>query len=390
MKKLMFLLLVLTFALGIAACKDDAPEDTTVTFDDDFSENVELDVAINYAGTTFISYNRDTPYQAPNGKTYNVGDILPVWESIGDKWNVNFVDKATSSDSNTANQYTRMSADGFTGVDLINSTGADLSAAGQRGEFVDLAQYLDYMPNLKAFLDANAGVKASMTAADGGIYFTPYFDGFQEVERMNLMRYDWVKDLLDPAEGAVFDTTSVTTPLLYQKNMPDSLTTTIETGSADGLSLSTITKSYTQNIIDILDNLSVRNGATIAQALRDYIDSTYGNQYTNRADLFIGDNAAYDSDEMVALMRAVAANPLYLTREQATPLSHVDVLFPRDNTRINNLQFFAQDFGVRGFESRNEAFYFNTDGTLADGRATEANWDAIDRVSHLYNEGLIY
>lgn len=391
MKKVFAVLLMLVVALGLVACKDE-PSEVDYGFNDDFTEEVQLDVAINYAGNTFISYNRPTPYQAPNGKTYNTGSLLPVWEQIGEEWKVNFVDKATSSDSNTANQFTRMATNGFADADLINGTGAGIAEAGMRGEFVNLNDYIDYMPNLKTFLEDNPGVKSSMTSANGGIYFTPYFDGFQEIERMNLMRYDWVKDILDAADTTAFDTDLVTTQAYYEKNMPDTLDVDVRTGNAAGTAVSTINKKYTQNIIDILDGLTTRNGKTMADAFRQYIDATYGTQYAKRSDLFLGFNAAYDADEMVALMRIVQANPNYLTREfgAGNELDHVEVLFPRDNTRINNLLFFTQAFGVRGFESRNEAFFFGEDGKLVDGRANPANWDAIERLNQLYKEGLIY
>ena len=396
MKKVVVLLLTLVVALGLVACNNEKT-DVDYNFEDDFTSEVELNVAINYAGDTFISYNRSTPYQAPNNKTYNTGDILPVWEKIGEKWNVKFVDKATSSDSNTNNQFTRMSADGFAGIDLINGTGAGIAAAGMRGEFVDLNKYIDYMPNLKEFLDGNPGVKASMTSANGGIYFAPYFDGFQEIERMVLMRHDWVKDLLDATATTTFDNTAVTSQTVYTRSMPQSLDTNVRTGNAQGTAVGTIRKNYSANIIDVMNALPVRNGQTLANALRAHIDATYGTQYAKRSDLFLGFNAAYDVDELVALMRVVQANPRYLTREfgtgtdtTAAPLNHVDVYFPRDNTRIINSIHFAQVFGVRGFESRNEMFFFQPDGKLADARATEANWDAIDKLNSLYKEGLMY
>lgn len=396
MKKVVVMLLTLVVALGLVACNNDSSE-IDYGFNDDFASEVELNVAINFAGNTFISYNRSTPYQAPNGKTYNTGDLLPVWEKIGEKWNVKFVDKATSSDSNTNNQFTRMSADGFAGIDLINGTGAGIAAAGMRGEFVDLNKYIEYLPNLKEFLDSNPGVKASMTSANGGIYFAPYFDGFQEIERMVLMRHDWVKDLLDEPSTNVFDNTAVTAATVYTRSMPATLNTLVQTGNAAGTAKATIRKNYSNNIIDVMNALTVRNGKTLADALRAHIDATYGTQYAKRSDLFLGFNAAYDVDELVALMRVVQANPRYLTREfgtvpgtTASPLNHVDVYFPRDNTRIINSIHFANIFGVRGFESRNEMFFFQPDGKLADARATTANWDAIDKLNSLYREGLMY
>lgn len=386
MKKRFFLILVLFLAFGLAACGetvDPGDEDPIV---DDLSQNVTLDVAINFAGTTFISYNRPNPYDARNGKTYATGDILPVWEEIGSKFNITFVDKATSSDSNTNNQFTRMSTDGFAGVDMINGTGAGIAEAGMRGEFVNLNAHMDKMPNLSAFLEANPSVRSSMTSANGAIYFAPYFDGFQEIERMNLMRLDWVRDILD-AESPQFDTTTTLGTLHYQQLLPATLDTNITVANPDGTTR-VVRKNYTENIIAVQNALAVKDGASLAQALRDHIDATYGTQYAKRSDLFIGTDAAYDADEMVALMRAIKTNPLYLTNGR---MSTVEVYFPRDNTegRLVDGVRLSQMFGARGVESRTEGFFFEPNGKLADGRALETTWDAVDRVSQLYKEGLI-
>ena len=82
---------------------------------------------------------------------------------------------------------------------MLSGTAAKLSEAGESGLVVNIADYLDQMPNFKAYLDANPIVKLSITGNTdtGAIYFSPYFDGVNDIERMPLMRVDWVKKLLD-------------------------------------------------------------------------------------------------------------------------------------------------------------------------------------------------
>ena len=95
----------------------------------DYTSDVTVNVAINYTSggqLMSITYQKDSAYESLNGTTYTKGDLLPVWEAIGEKLNINFVDLATTSDASTNAQWTRLSTSGFEGVDLVNGTGAQL------------------------------------------------------------------------------------------------------------------------------------------------------------------------------------------------------------------------------------------------------------------------
>jgi len=225
MKKILSVFLALMFTFALAACggatttENTESTQATTSSEIDYESEVTLNVALNYVSggqLMSISYQKDAAYEALNGTTYTKGDLLPAWERIGEKLNVNFVDKATSSDANTNAQFTRLQTENFVGVDLVNATGALLGPEGVKGNFVDIGDYLEYMPNLKAFLDANPAVQVSMTAADGGIYFTPYFDGFGEIEQMFLARIDWIEDILD-VTNPTFDTTAAVVPDNYTR-----------------------------------------------------------------------------------------------------------------------------------------------------------------------------
>ncbi|MEL6677206.1 MAG: extracellular solute-binding protein [Pseudomonadota bacterium] len=66
---------------------------------------------------------------------------------------------------------------------------------GPEGAFLPLNDLIEeHAPNLKAFLDARPAVKSAITAADGNIYYIPYFpDG--KYGRAYFIRYDWLDAL---------------------------------------------------------------------------------------------------------------------------------------------------------------------------------------------------
>jgi putative aldouronate transport system substrate-binding protein len=281
MKKILSVFLALMFTFALAACggatttENTESTQATTSSEIDYESEVTLNVALNYVSggqLMSISYQKDAAYEALNGTTYTKGDLLPAWERIGEKLNVNFVDKATSSDANTNAQFTRLQTENFVGVDLVNATGALLGPEGVKGNFVDIGDYLEYMPNLKAFLDANPAVQVSMTAADGGIYFTPYFDGFGEIEQMFLARIDWIEDILD-VTSPTFDTTAAVVPDNYtRRDVTVPIDVDITVANSDGTTR-TVNKAYTANILDVLAGLTNPTGADVANAFRTHMQN---------------------------------------------------------------------------------------------------------------------
>lgn len=361
----------------------------------DYTSDVTVNVAINFTSggqLMSISYQKDAAYVSLDGKTYTKGSILPAWAAIGEKLNINFVDRATSSDANTNAQFTRLQTENFAGVDLVNATGSQISAEGLKGNFLDIGQYLDYMPYLKAFLEANPSSKVSMTSADNGIYFTPYFDGFGEMEQMYLARIDWIKDILDVA-NPVFDTTPAVKPTAYtRRQMPMPIDTNITVANLNG-STRVVNKAYTANILDTLAAIAEPTGANMAAAFRTHMQATYGDQgYAKLSDVFAGTDAAYDTDELLALMYVIKANPNYLTRQHTNGVKNaVEVYFPREGTgaRIRNLLRGMEMFGLRGVFSRAEWLYFDQDGLIQDVRHEDAFIDGVNDLAAMYADGLI-
>jgi hypothetical protein len=388
MKKVFSILLIVVVFLTISACVE-TPDEI------DYDSEVTVNVGINYAAggvVMSISYPHDNDYVSTiNGKTYKTGSLLPAWEMIGEKLNIDFVDRATSSDANTTAQFTRLQTEGFDSVDIVNATGALIGPEGVNGNFVDIGAYLEHMPNLNKFLNENPSVKVSMTSADGGIYFTPYFDGLNELEQMFLARIDWIKDILDAVDPN-FDTTPAFVPNNYtRRQVVTPIDVDVTVANADG-STRVVEKTYEQNILDVLAALVDPTGATIAEAFIAHIENTYGDQgYAKLSDVFAGTDAAYDTDELVALLYVIKSNPQYLTRTHPTPKTAVELIFPREATgsRIRNLFRGMEMFGMRGVFSRHEWLYFDQDGSIQDIRYDQAFVDAVNDLSDMYRDGLI-
>ncbi|MBN3490739.1 hypothetical protein JV173_04340 [Acholeplasma equirhinis] len=402
MKKLFSLFAVALAAFVLVACDQPAP------FEPDFSQQVELNVAINYStsGQLYsISYQRESTYSPvmKPGKTYTKGSLLPVWEKIGELTNTTFVDKATSNHTSTADQFEKMQAEGFEGIDLINGTGALIGDAGVNGSFVDLGKYLDKMPNLSAFFDANPAVKQSLTSGDGGIYFTPYFDGINELEHMFMVRVDWVKDILDAANTDAFDTDDYVMGINYQPVTPATASYNVTVANPDA-STRVVAKTRTSNVINLLratlekkDEVMVTNGKKLADTFRSYINQTYGSGhgYTKLSDIFVGTDASYDTDELVALMYVIDANPKYILRQvQNNSVKSIEMYFPREKSGARVRQMFRglEMFGLRGASSRNEWMYIDEDGQINDVRAgkdVDKFIDSVNNLSNLVTDGLI-
>ncbi len=369
-------------------------EITVSNFLTESTDEVTVNTAINYEGRG-ITYQEAAPYEALNGKTYTSGMIMPVWESIGDALNINFVDTKQTSTTNA--QFQAYATAGFVGADVINGTSTQLSEYGVTGNFVDLSKYLNYMPNLNKFLIENPSVRTSMTSANGAIYYTPYFDGFGEIEQMFLMRIDWVQDILD-VQSPTFDGEAYTGTFTVQKVTPAVMNVTVEVANPDGTTRNVV-KAHSQNILDILAALPTKTGITMGNAFRTYMQSVYGSQgYAKLSDVFVGTDAAYDTDELVALMYVIKANPQFLTREfgtgtntTAVPKTSVEVYFARTSqtSRIRNFFRGLEMYGVRGAFSRYQWAYFNENGVVEDARVQTRTLDAVDQLQRMYSDSLI-
>ena len=392
-KSLKLIALTLAVLMILVGCSGgqqggDTPEGGDKPASLDYEKGTELRVAAGYnSDKTGISYtNADVTGSGitlADGKTYQTGDFKPTWQHLSEKLGITFIDKYSGQQASKEFPVWENQLDQ---VDIVTGTTALLNAAGAKGTLVNLAEYLDVMPNFKAYLESNQIARLSITGdtSNGAIYFSPYFDGNDDIERMPLVRADFVKKLLD-TDGF----TGANRPLaayVYQPYVTEDYT--VESLTADGTGTQTITKAVggEKNIIARM-NAQALTGDQAVKMFQEYIDETYAGVYDKRSDLFLGYDAAWDADEMVALLRCAVAS---LNDVDGNPISG---LFSRETTNLQReidlIRFAGHLFGVRGMESRQESLYFDKAGQLHDARQEAASYQAVERMNQLVKEGLI-
>ena len=165
-----------------------------------FTKGTVLRMATGYnSAKTGLFFDAETAGEGitlADGNTYHTGDLKPTWVEVQDRLGMVFENQYQG---NSAQKEFEFWKDRLNEVDMVSGTAAQLSEFGEAEALVNLADYLDLMPNFKAYLDANPIVRLSVTGNTdtGAIYFSPYFDGVNDIERMPLMRTDWVVALLD-------------------------------------------------------------------------------------------------------------------------------------------------------------------------------------------------
>ena len=368
-----------------------------LTFKLQYADGTVLRMATGYnSPQTGISMHADIAGEGiklADGNTYNAGDLKPTWAALETILKVEFEDKYQGKKTSEEFPYWEKQMDQ---IDMVSGTASDLSVSGTAGNLVNLADYLDDMPNFKKYLNDNPIVLLSISAVDdngkvGGIYFAPYFDGVNDIERMPLMRTDWVQKLLNGEGEFTAEASKDLAAAVYTPYMPTSGKVTVDVVKADASGTETVTKDYDKagNIVAKMNAAGTISGVEAVNMLRKYIDEAYNGYYgNNRADLFIGQNAAWDADELVALLRCVVANPKTLNGTDS-----VSGIFSREDDnnqrRIDMFRFVGTLFGVRGLESRQDYLYVGTDGLLHDARQEAATYEALERMNALVQEGLI-
>lgn len=360
----------------------------------DYAQGTVLRMATGYNNAkTGLFFNAEVAGEGitlADGVTYHSGDLKPTWVEVQNVLGITFEDKYQGNSAAKEFEYWK---DRLSEVDMVSGTAVLLSEYGETGALVNIAEYLDKMPNFKAYLEENPIVRLSITGntTNGAIYFSPYFDGVNDIERMPLMRTDWVQKLLD-GEGA-FEAPACnnTAEPAYEPYMPLEGTVDVDVVTPDGTAVETITKNYDAagNIVAKMNEAGSMSGVEAVNMLRSYIDQAYDGYYgTSRSDLFIGQNAAWDADELVALLRCVVANPQTLNGTDS-----VQGLFSREDNnnqrRVDMFRFAGILFGVRGLESRQDYLYVGEDGMLYDARQMPETYEALENMNAMVQEGLI-
>ncbi len=375
---------------------EDPEEDLVCQLEYEAGTILRMATGYNYddTGIVFVSKTVGEGITLADGKFYTTGDLKPTWAAIKDLLKINFESKWTGAGG--AEKEFNVWKDKLNEVDMVSGSLKVLSEAGAAGKLVNIAEYLDDMPNFKAYLEANPIVRLSVTGDTdtGAIYFSPYFDGVNDIERMPLMRTDWVEKLLNGQGDFTAAASNNLAAKAYTPYMPTSGKVEIDVVKLNGTETEKVTKDYDAagNIIAVMNaelDKGTVTGVEAVNMLRDYIDVAYNGYYgTNRANLFIGQNAAWDADELAALLRCVVANPQTLNGTDS-----VAGIFSREDgnnqRKVDMFRFAGTLFGVRGLESRQDYLYIGTDGMLHDARQEEATYKAIEKMNQLVKEGLV-
>ena len=398
-KTFVSLLALSTTCAGLVGCGPKPSDSSTPASTSKERERVTLNMSVYYDNDDrhmkFIEgAAAQLPYTACDGTTYKAGDFKPVWKALQKKLNFTIDDLSPSGAISIKNQFTTLTSQAFKvsdkDVHIAQGNSDQIMSEGTTNKTIlDLKEHLDKMPNFKAFLDNNPAVKKIISSDEGKIFYAPYFDGYDDIERMIMVRQDWVEKLLDGELPTGLDE-NVTLTKNYTPFYTGDVNATIKVLNAAENGTENFTKNVpaAKNIIKQMNEASSLTGKKAVELLRAYIDEIYGNKFTKRSELFVGGKAVYDVDELVALFRCVKGNATFLTGKTGV---NVVPLFPRarTNDRTYDLYRFLQFFGVRGVESRKEWMYVNDQGKLVDARSTQSFLDGVKKLREMYQDGLI-
>ena len=373
----------------------------------------EVDVYINYASTSGVSRsaNKDAVSDPITNEQLSNGTLLPTWRAFQSYTNTTIKDATDYSKDSDNNVWTAVKENGFKNendssrmIDIIYNTTSNFGKTTDKLTALDDYIADGKMPNFKKYLDANPDV-AKMLNKSGHIYYTPYFDGQDDIERMFIMDTALTKTVLDSTSG--WDTTTtngganpsanVVQGGFYQPftNADYNYTEDTKVNVLFENKVYGVTIFKTKNIIKQQNELLAKGctGQELAQQFISYIKEAYDDlfkngYYSNPSDLFISDSAAYNADDLIALMRVVKANPGMISGDAN---AEITTFFPRaaSNNRAENIFDLSQIWGVQGVDGESNNFYIGGDGKVHAVETTQASYDALEYLSQIYDEGLI-
>ncbi len=358
--------------------------------EEDLSKQVELKFNLAYGNKNrTMTFNQSTPMTLADGSVITAGMLKPMWQEVEKKFNVKIVDVGIQ-DAKANDMINTESTSGFTGANIYGGNGVatQLMGYGAQGYFTNLSDLMEQglMPNFKAYLDRNPNVRKAITCYDGSIYFIPYIAEIGTIGRTFCIRGSWVTRLLDGSTSG-FDTAAFTT---YVKPfyVGDNARVGANGGTVTPKEGIQITKKSAEDIIEIQNNLPVKNGKTLADALISYIKRNYG--YEKPSDLYLGEKAAYDVDELVALYRVIKANPKFLTEgkaDQVWPYFARQATFREELIRMGT---YYDGVKVNGSDSYSARWMLDKDGNVEYTYAMPEVYDLLCKLSDWQAEGLIY
>lgn len=390
-----------TMAFGMFGCSGGSNDDDG---DNGYSDvdisNVTLKLDIGDATNRSVSFKYGELLSGsvtlPDGETYTSSSLKPAWAAFESMVGCKFED-VFSETSGKVDAAENATASGSTLADRDIITDSANNISTYSSDLLDLSEYLDDMPNYKAFLEANPIVRLSLTSSttSGAMYYAPYFDGNNDIEKYELFKTNWVESLLDAASGsgntdqtwaATMKTkskteteTSITSymgttgsyhtdvldkdgeklsagiDIRYDKALVAAKNASSELGSAINTAAGKTYDGTSGNIVDLM-NFAINaksgavTGAQLLKILQEYIKVAYyvgGTDtpfYTQTgyklSDVFVGNSAAWDVDLYAALGRVLVTNPSLLKSgssgstiggTNATSLANLYLLAARQN-----------------------------------------------------------
>ena len=356
----------------------------------DLTETVPLkfNIATGNKSRT-MTYNQESPLNLPDGTVVTAGMLKPMWSYLEKELNSKFSD-VTLQDVKATDMIQTESTSDFSGANIYGgeSIAERLMFYGTEGKFVNLTEMMDegYMPNFKEYLSKNPDVKSAITAYDGNIYHVPYIAELNQIARTFCIREAWVTGLLD-GDGASYDQNPYN--VYYKGFYVDNNRRTGENGGTVTPKEGTnIVKKTDQNIIEIQNALEVKNGETLTKALIQYIKDNY--DYASPSELFLGEKAAYDIDEMIALMRCIKANPALLTNGKADVVWPLFVRQSSYREDLLRLSTYFDGVKVHGADSYSARWYIDENGHIQYTYSKEGVYNVLQYLSNMEAEGLIY
>jgi len=358
-----------------------------------------------------------------DGQTYSAGDTLPAWKAFAEKLGITAIKQGSQYGNNDAKNHEAFVAAKKDGVyydkdnnvvDLYYNTTTNLNSLGDSGDLVDLTSYLNdgKMPAFRKFLDDNPAVEQELKH-NGKIFYTPYMDGYQAIERMYVMDTTLVAKLLDetlpegtgnlaaglngaekglnvaPQAEAFMGSDGKN----YDKDLKIKIVNPNKTTEAVE-----VTVKQTTNILKQQNELLAKGttGKELIEQFKTYAKAAYGEIIKtyyggNISKMFTSVGACYNADDLVALLRIFKANPDVLYGS-ADKFDAVVPVFPRgqaDNRVENMLNFAATLYGVQGRGSEYDHLFFGADGKIHDFDTTQQSFDMLDKLHALYAEGLV-
>ena len=372
MKQMIIRFLSFIIALSVCtgllmSCGDD-----TLGISTALGEKTTLSIGVlsDFDGITFDPEALGEAITLGDGFEYSVGDIKPVWRMLSAALGVEIVEVEAGRELREC--------------DMVIGSISQLDMLAREGLLLDLSDYYSIIPSAKDALYENEAVFSYLGEArygESGLYFIPTFKESAEPAVSAFIDENTVQTLLD---GDLIGDDITVGDIFVEPYMPSEESVFVEVMSESG-ELTTVCKDYKDggNILELLSELSWvgLSGKDALVLLKAYIDKTYGGFYgERRSDLFIGANAAYDADELCALLICIKANADALGLRAGTVPAAADT--------ESAIKMMASLYGVRGLGGEGYT-YINANGELCDSRTEAATYELLGRINDWISSGLL-